>query len=212
MKSLIALRIISEIIELMKKGIILTLSILFSFPVFANLNEFIEKHWRLNSTQKEHLKEGKILSEATVESDDINQHFFLQGMAMHKRDCTRVLRKLSVLENYKDWISFIKRSDYNEESRLLTLKADHVLLPYPMIVFIVVDRPSKPGLYPFVFPTGLFKDLAGFFEIKEIGGRCVVYTESKWSGPKTNIPNIVVEMFSEALSKKGAEILMRKSR
>ena len=196
----------------MKNALILSLFLLYALPVSANLNEFIKKHWRLNSTQKQHLKDGKILSEATVESDDINQYFFMQGMAMHKKGCTKVLRKLSVLENYKDWISFIKRSDYNEKSRLLTLRADHVLLPYPMIIFIIVDRPTKPGLYPFIFPTGLFKDLAGFFEVAEVEGRCIVYTESKWTGPKTKIPNIVIEMFSEALSKKGGEILMRKSR
>lgn len=191
-----------------------TLLIFISFSVFAktDFDEFIDRHWKLNSTQRQYLLDGKILSDAMVESDAINQQFFLQGMAMHTNGCSRVLRKLSVLENYKDWISFITRSEYNEESKLFTLKAEHLLLPYPMLVFIVVDRPTKPGVYPFIFPTGLFKNLAGFFEIKEVNKRCIVYTESKWSGPKTNIPNMVIEIFSEALSKKGAEILMRKSK
>lgn len=196
----------------MKNKVLTLLFLFYATTTNASLTDFIDRHWKLNSTQKTHLKEGKILSEATVESDEINQHFFLQGMAMHKKGCVKVLRKLSVLENYKDWISFITRSDYNEKSKLLTLRAEHILLPYPMIVFIIVERPTKPGVYPFVFPTGLFKNLAGFFEIKEINNRCVVYVESKWSGPKTNIPNLVIEVFSEALSKKGAEILMRKSR
>lgn len=178
----------------------------------SEFEQFTDKHWNLNTAQKKYLLNGKVLSEATVESDAINQHFFMQGMAMHNKGCTKVLRKLSVLENYKDWISFITRSDYNEKSKLFTLRAEHLLLPYPMIVFIVVQRPTKPGVYPFVFPIGLFKNLAGFFEVKEVNKRCIVYTESKWSGPKTNIPNFVVELFSEALSKKGAEILMRKSK
>lgn len=177
----------------------------------ANLDEFISKYWKLNSAQKTALIEGEVLSDATVNSDDINQHFFLHGMAMHKKGCRKVLRKLSVFENYKEWISFIERSDYVEKNNLLTLKADHLLLPYPMIVFIIVDRPTKPGIYPFLFPIGLFKNLSGFFEVKEINGRCIVYTESKWSGPKTKIPNLAIEVFSEALSIKGAEILMRKS-
>ena len=198
--------------EGMLKFIFTILFFSFLAPAHAGFEDFVSRHWKLNSEQKKYLKRGEILSEATVESDGVNQHFFLQGMAMHKKGCTKVLRKLSVLESYKDWISFIKRSDYNEKNRLFTLKAEHLLLPYPMIVFIIVDRPTKPGVYPFVFPTGLFKNLAGFFEIKEINNRCIVYTESKWSGPKTKIPNLAIEIFSEALSKTGAEILMRKSK
>lgn len=196
----------------MIKILFTTFSIFVSSCVHADLDTFISRNWKLNKAQKEYLKKGKILSEATVETDGVNQQFFLQGMAMHSKGCKRVLRKLSVLENYKDWISFIKRSDYNEKNSLFTLRAEHLLLPYPMLVFIVVARPTKPGVYPFVFPTGLFKNLAGFFEVKEIDNRCIVYTESKWSGPKTNIPNMAIEIFSEALSKTGAEILMRKSR
>lgn len=177
-----------------------------------SLDAFLDSTWSLNSTQQSYLKKGKILAITNVETIKKEQTFNAKGMAMHKKGCTKVLRKLSKLESYKDWISFFKRSDYNEKTKLFTLKADHFLLPYPMIIFIVVDRPTKPGKYNFTFPTGIFAGLKGFFEIKEINKRCILYTKSFWRGKKTKIPDLVIELFTDALAKKAGEILMRKSR
>lgn len=183
----------------------------YSYAAELSLNDFLDSTWRLNSAQQAYLKKGEILADTNVETIGKDQTFSAKGMAMHKKKCTKVLRKLSKLENFKDWISFFTRSDYNEESKLFTLRADHFLLPYPMIIFIIVDRPTKPGKYHFTFPTGIFTGLKGFFEIKEINKRCIVYTESFWRGKKTKLPDLVIELFTEALSKKAGEILMRKS-
>ncbi len=139
------------------------------------------------------------------------QSFTLNAAGLHKNNCVTVLRKLSMLEKYQDWISFIKSSTYNEERKLFTVKADHTLLPYPMIVHIIMDRPTKPGVYKFTFPTGMFAGLKGTYTIKEINKRCLIYAESAWQGNKTSIPNMVIELFVEGLSKSGAELLMRKT-
>ena len=117
-----------------------------------------------------------------------------------------------MLESYKDWIGFIKYSDYNEKSHLFTLRADHPLLPFPMIIHIIVERPTKQGRYPFTFPTGIWSGLAGYFEVVEFENRCLLYAESHWKGKKTKIPGFIVEIFSETLSKIGGEVLMRKTR
>lgn len=176
------------------------------------LKKFFDAHWKLNESSLEYLDSGEVLTEAEVKSGDKTQSFVLNGAGLHKNRCTTVLRKLSMLEKYQDWISFIKSSKYNEKRRLFTVKADHTLLPYPMIVHIIMDRPTKVGVYNFAFPTGMFAGLTGTYTIKDINNHCLIYVESSWSGKKTAIPNLVIELFVEGLSKSGAELLMRKTR
>lgn len=176
------------------------------------LMEYTNKVWSLTHTELKYLKENKILALSKVETKDHKQSFKLKAMAMHPKKCTKVLRRLSRLENFKDWISFIKSSTYQDENKLFTLQAEHTLLPFPMIIHIIVDRPTKVGIYPFTFPTGIFRGLTGHFEIKEINGQCVFFATSKWLGPKTKIPDLGIEVFSETLTKLGGEVLMRKIR
>lgn len=188
---------------------------LISSSLFAqelNFNSYIKERWSLSKTQKKYLFEHKILADATVESDKKIQTFDLQAMALHKKSCKKALRKLSQLENYHKWISFIKESTYLEATHLYSLLADHPLLPYPMRIHIIVERPTKEGRYNFTFPTGMFTGLQGYFDIKEIDKKCLFYAESHWKGPETKIPSLIIEIFSETLSKIGGDILMRKSR
>lgn len=179
---------------------------------YKALNAFFKQNWKLNESSLEYLEKGEVLSEADVSSDDKTQSFTLNGAGLHKNRCSTVLRKLSMLEKYEDWISFIKSSKYNEKRRLFTVKADHTLLPYPMIVHIIMDRPTKPGVYKYAFPTGMFAGLIGTYTIKDINNRCLIYAESSWRGKKTAIPNMVIKLFVEGLSKTGAELLIRKTR
>ena len=185
----------------------------FSAQAFAGeLEEFFKTKWKLNKAALAHLEQGQVLTEALVKSDDEQQSFSLKAAGWHQKKCSTVLRKLSMLESYKDWISFVKSSDYHEKARLFTVKADHTLLPYPMIVHILMDRPTRPGVYKFKFPTGIFAGLIGKYTIEEKENRCLIYAESSWKGKKTKIPDLVVELFVEGLTKKGAELLMRKTR
>ena len=187
------------------------LILIFSSSIFANeIDQFLENKWKLSKTQMRYFKSGKILADSDVSSEKSLQSFKMKALAKHKKSCNKVVRKLSLLEEYKNWVGFIKSSKYDSKNKLLTIRAEHTLLPYPMIIHIVVDRPKKQGKYPFFFPTGIFKGLEGNFTIKEIDKNCVFYATSFWEGKKTNIPNIVIEIFSETLSKIGGSILMRK--
>ena len=214
MKSLIALSFSMNNNKIMK----LLIKIFIFNTLFVNLNisadeisKFYKAHWNLSDQAISALKKREILSDAQVETIGDKQIFTMQGAALHNKNCSTVLRKLSRLEEYQNWIGFIKSSKYSEKNNLFTVRADHTLLPYPMIVYIFVKRPTKEGKYPFVFPSGIFTGLKGDFIIKELNGRCGLYVHSYWKGNKTNIPGVVIELFSETLARIGGEVLMRKS-
>ncbi|MBC76975.1 MAG: hypothetical protein CME64_13260 [Halobacteriovoraceae bacterium] len=177
----------------------------------TELDKFFKDKWNLTPSAKQELVEGEVLSDVDVTSNKKQQAFDLKAAGWHNKKCSVVLRKLSMLEKYKDWMGFVETSTYNEKARLFTLTADHTLLPNPMIIHIIMDRPTKQGVYPFFFPTGMFKGLKGQFTIAEKKNRCLIYASSKWKGPKTNYPDTVIKIFAETLSKKGAETLIRKT-
>ena len=209
MKSLIAL-ISSLIHNKFVKLFVLTL-IFFNFCHADDVSDFFLKYWKMSPQAIEAVKNKEIISDADVETKDNEQYFVMNGAALHNKSCTTAFRKLSRLENYKDYVDFISQSNYKEKDRLFVVRADHTLLPFPMLVYIIVDRPTKEGKYPFSFPTGIFPGLSGDFIIKEINGRCALYVHSFWKGKKTKIPDLVIEMFSETLARIGGEVLIRKS-
>lgn len=214
MKSLIALSFAfnhNKIMKLLNKIIIFFFLLHSALGLADEVSDFYKAHWKLSDQAIKALKNKEILSEAEVETMGDKQLFTMQGAALHNKGCSVILRKLSRLEEYSDWIGFIKSSQYSEKNNLFTVRADHTLLPYPMIVYIFVKRPTKEGKYPFVFPSGIFTGLEGNFIIKELDGRCGLYFHSYWKGQKTNIPSVVIELFSETLARIGGEVLMRKS-
>lgn len=192
----------------------LFLILIFSINLLSadELTNFYQSYWQeLKQNSIKALEKDKIITEAIVISDQDSQTFTFKAAGYHNKKCNIVLRKLSQLEQYHNWIDFITTSTYNEKSRLYTVSADHSLLPFKMIVYIIVDRPTKEGSYPFSFPISIFKDLKGKFVIKEINNRCALYAESFWHGKKTKIPDLVIELFTETLAKLGAHMLIRKS-
>lgn len=189
----------------------LSINFVWANDLSRELNDFISKRWELSSETKKDVLEGKILVEVDVTSKDKKQKFALQALGIHPKSCTRVLRKLSRFEEFSDWISFIKKSTYHEKQRLITIHADHLLLPFPMLVHIIIDRPTKPGVYPFIFPTGIFTGLTGKVVIEQRAGQCFFYSDSNWQGKDTGINDMVIDVFATTLSKIGAEMLMRKT-
>lgn len=212
MKSLIALKNKINHNKVVKVCVII---ILFSLNLFAQasddvLHNYFKNRWNLSTTQVKYLKNGEILAKSTVLSTAKTQTFNMKASAFHPKKCSKVIRKLSMLEEYSKWIDFIKSSTFNESLNLYTITADHTLLPYPMLIHINVKRPTKVGLYPFSFPTGMFKGLTGEFEVREVNKRCLFYATAFWSGQNTKIPDFAIELFTETLSKIGGSILMRK--
>ena len=196
-----------------KKSISYIFFFLMSSHLYSqDMESYIQSKWKLSKTQIEYLHKGKVLAQSQVKSKEKTQKFDLKAMAYHSVRCSKALRKLSLLESYNDYIGFIKSSKYNDKNKLFTLTADHTLLPTPMIIHIIVDRPTKMGKYPFTFPTGIFRGLKGYFEITEFNKRCLLYAQSHYNGKASRFPDIVIEMFSETLSKLGGELLMRKSK
>ncbi|MBT4792769.1 MAG: hypothetical protein HON90_14435 [Halobacteriovoraceae bacterium] len=202
----------------MKKFLILTTYFAFFIPghlVLAKeiaLDNYIKSKWKLSKSQKKYLLSGEVLAQSQVVDNNNAQDFTMQVYAYHKKNCHKVIRKLSLLENYSQWVDFIKSSTYQANSHLFTLTADHPLLPFPMLIHIIVERPTKIGTYTFSFPTGIFRGLQGHFEITEQNNRCLLFAKSHWQGQHTKIPNFIIELFSETLSKIGGHVLMRKVR
>src|SRR5690606_26116288 len=128
---------------------------------------------------------------------------------IHPRNCVRVMRKLSLYENYHSYIDFIKTSTYSEKDQKFTFTVDHVLLPFPMIVSFKIPRITKAGDYKFVFESGFLKDLVGTIIIRDVGKYCLMGLKSDWSGPKTKIPDLVFATFIQTAGKLGLERLMR---
>jgi hypothetical protein len=190
---------------------ILSLCILVSVQATetGSLDEFYRDKWKLTQKSYEYLKKSELLVDSTVTSTGKKQAMNIKIAGAHKKKCPKILRKLSMFDQYKNWVSFIHESKYSAENKLLTIKADHTLLPFPMIVHVIVDKPIKEGTYPFLFPTGIFTGLKGTMYIKQQKEYCAVYSEANWAGNK-KIPDFVVELFSETLSKLAAKALLRK--
>lgn len=176
------------------------------------LSHYFKDKWPLGQTAIELLTKGEIIvdSHVTTHSDNL-QEFHMKVAAFHPKSCSKVLKKISQFELYPDWISYITKIVYKEDEELLVLHADHVLLPYPMVVDILVKRPTKEGNYSFIFPTGIFSGLKGNAEIADINGRCLLYTTSHWKGPHTKLSAFMIELFSETLTRIGANILIKKT-
>ena len=182
-----------------------------SSPLGDMLSQELLSKWKLNKSLLNNIEKGHIYSDSKVynlKNEQVFEHF---STGFHSKTCSKSLRKLAMYEEYKNMISFIKTSTYNKKRKLLTLKADHFLLPFPMIVDVIVGELNGPGVYPFRFPTGMFKGLKGKLTIHQNVDkkRCLYFVRTYWKGPQSRIPNKILEFFSSALTKKGAEVMFR---
>lgn len=174
---------------------------------------FFNKNWKISKNVFKALKRDHVIVDSQVDNQSkLNtQSFSMKAMAYHPKKCSKVIQKLAKFEHYPDMIDFIKDVSYDEKFHLLKVRADHILLPFPMIVHIIMKRPTTEGVYDFIFPTGLFQSLKGTFEIREKDKRCAVFAKSYWSGKHTKIPNFAIELFSETLTKIAVKTLIRKT-
>jgi len=161
----------------------------------------------------ESLREGDVISVGKVDSPkDNEQQLMLFVAGIHPRNCTRAMRKLSLYENYHQYMDFIKTSQYSDSTNKFSFTIDHALLPFPMIVGFKIPRITKEGHYPFVFEEGFLKNLKGTVIVKEIGKYCLLGLKTDWRGPQTKIPSMVFGTFAQTVGKLGLEHLIRVSR
>lgn len=163
--------------------------------------------------QLEELLKGEVISVGKVDSpSDKDQQLFLFVSGVHPRNCTKAMRKLSLYENYHNYMDFIKTSTYDEKTQKFSFTVDHTLLPFPMVVGFKIPRITKPGLYPFVFEDGFLKNLKGQVMVKEVGKNCLLSLKADWRGPESKIPDLIFGTFVQTVGKLGLEHLIRVSR
>ncbi len=160
---------------------------------------------------KENILEGDVFSESKVKSlnSDKNQSLAFSIAGLHPKSCSYALKTLSLYEDYSRFLSFVKESHYDESKKEINFLLSHMLLPYDMLLIFKLPRITTTGVYPFVFEIGILKDLHGNIYVSEYKGRCLFYSTAQWTGPKTGFPNMVFELFSQALSKLSMEVLFR---
>lgn len=162
--------------------------------------------------QIEDLLKGEVISVGSVDSPATKQQqmmLFVSGI--HPRNCTRAMRKLSLYENYSQYMDFIKKSAYNDKTQRLSFTIDHALLPFPMVVGFKIQRITKAGIYPFTFEDGFLKGLQGRVIVSEVGKFCLMGLKTDWRGPDSGIPDVVFGTFVQTVGKLGLEHLIRVS-
>jgi hypothetical protein len=181
----------------------------FQQPILDELKPF----YAASEGETEDLLKGNVISVGKVSSPTKEtQQMMLFVSGVHPRNCTRVMRKLSLYENYSSYMDFIKVSKYDEQKQQVTFIMDHMLLPFPMNLTFKIPRITKAGKYPFTFDHGFLKDLKGTIGVAEVGKFCLLTLKTDWQGPETKIPNLAFEAFIQTVGKLGLEHLIRVSR
>jgi len=158
------------------------------------------------------LLSGEVLSNGNVSSPrDKEQKLTLMVVGIHPRTCSKAMRKLSLYENYHNYMDFIKTSSYEDATQKFSFTIDHTLLPFSMIVRFKIPRITGPGQYPFIFEDGFLKNLKGTVVVENLGPHCLMALRSDWQGPETKIPNIIFGSFIQTVGKLGLEHLIRVS-
>lgn len=138
-------------------------------------------------------------------------NFIISGL--HPNSCAVALQKLSQYEEYSKYIDFIRLSRYNKKSGRIYLYLEASILPFNMALDFKIPRITKTGTYPFEFDKGFLHGLKG--EIQVIDGpnnRCLFFSNARWQGADSGIPDLIFELFTNTLAEKSMEVLFRISR
>lgn len=178
----------------------------------SQISNEVKPFYSLSDGQIEDILKGEVISSGKVSSpSDKEQQMMLFVSGVHPRNCTRAMRKLSLYENYHNYMDFIKTSKYDDKTQKFTFTVDHALLPFPMIVGFKIERITKPGIYPFTFEDGFLKGLQGRVIVQNIGKYCLLGLKTDWRGPDSKIPDVVFGTFVQTVGKLGLEHLIRVS-
>ena len=164
----------------------------------------------LDESTKTKLKNDDVIyCKSEVETVEKTQSldYFIAGL--HKKNCRIALSKLSQYERFSEFLDFVEKSSYNDSEERITLRLEHMLMPFDMILDFNIPRIKKPGIYPFKFQRGFLKGLTGEISVSQHSNRCLFATKARWKGPKTRIPDRVFGFFSQALGKNAMETLFR---
>lgn len=178
----------------------------------SKISEELKPFYSPSEGQLEDLLKGDVISTGKVDSPtEKEQQLMLFVSGVHPRNCTRAMRKLSLYENYHNYMDFIKTSKYDEKTQKFSFTIDHALLPFPMIVGFKIPRIKGEGVYPFTFEDGFLKGLQGRVIVQEVGKFCLMGLKTDWRGPDSKIPDVVFGTFAQTVGKLGLEHLIRVS-
>jgi hypothetical protein len=178
----------------------------FKQPISDQLKPF----YLASEGETEDLLKGNVISVSKVTSPTSKeQQLMLFVAGVHARNCQRVMRKLSLYENYSQYMDFIKQSRYDDKTQQISFVIDHLMLPFPMNLSFKLPRINGDGHYPFLFEHGFLKNLKGTIGVSDIGKFCLLSMKTDWRGPETAIPNLAFESFLQTIGKLGLEHLIR---
>lgn len=153
---------------------------------------------------------GKILHPKPKPIENIDMQKFSFAIAgLHKKSCRIALKKLKYYENYKQYLGFVENSSYGEKDSRVHLSISHSILPIDMVLYFILPRISKPGVYPFKFDVGFLKDLHGQIHVSKYKNRCYFFAIANWKGPHTGFADSLFEFFSKGMGVIAMENLFR---
>lgn len=159
---------------------------------------------------------GDVISVAKVESKKEKgqdyQELSVYGAGLHPKNCTFALRKLSLYENYSEYVGVISKSSYDDRTERVTFHIESSLLPFNMIMDFKIPRIKKPGVYPFTFDKGFVKGLRGHINVHQDKNKCLLMVRASFYGPDTGINDTILEFFTQALVKLALNNLIRISK
>ncbi len=183
--------------------------LLISFQIFAESNPLYQLNYSENILKR--VEKGELISSSEVNFNNKEniQSLSVYGLGLHKRTCRNAMRKISVYENFPNYLSIINQSTYDEKGKVINFKISPPILSNDIDVHIKIDRIKDKGSYPFQFVSGFFKELKGNIELTEFNNRCLFHVNASWSGPYSDIPSPILKIFLEAIVKMGLENLFR---
>ena len=139
-----------------------------------------------------------------------------QVTGLHEKSCGIGLSRISQYARYKEWVSLIKESRYQNERQEVFFRLKHTLLPFSMILRFQLPPIREAGDYPFRFEEGFLAGLFGQIGVRErkVAGvtRCLISLKANWRGPHSGIPSTAFAFFARALGILTIEKLFKISR
>lgn len=169
----------------------------------------------INDKVKKHIQKGEFHISSKIENtgeNDKRQKLTYSIIGLHPSSCETALPRLSLYEKYEDYLGFILKSDYTEETQLIELLLGHAILPFKMGLRFQLPRLKGPGSYPFRFTQGFLSGLKGEIHVAKSDERCLFYSTADWQGPHTGISPGVFSFFSTTLSRMAMDGLFRATR
>lgn len=180
-----------------------------------DLKEFLKNKNFYTRSNYDYLLESRVIVNSVVENVEAKpeqqQKMVVTVAGIHGRTCAESAVILSQYEKFKDFIAFVKSSDYRDGKVYLTIKADPI--PVQFALDLKIERIKEPGIYPFLMGLGIFQGMTGtvqFYEYQDEKSqkkKCFYFADAYWQGKDTGYPNLIMETFTATIAKKGLERL-----